>query len=202
MLHWQKTLTSLLEKYRLHRPRMIIFFPVLYIFFALVNDACYWWAMVTAFPELVFGYPIKYYSKVQYPVALLGALFDSLSFFVTIYIIEKASKSVKVKDFIGHLSIDLIIAILATFWVLFVFSLSSWIMHLYFEEVQNEPLTERQAHYAQRVTDAVKEPTKNLRNIYFGLIMGVSAMFPTLIHIGLALRSLILTKINKSKTAV
>jgi len=32
-------------------------------------------------------------------------------------------------------------------------------------------------------------PTDNLRNIYFGVIMGISASFPTCVHVGMFLRS-------------
>ena len=30
--------------------------------------------------------------------------------------------------------------------------------------------------------DAIKNPTRNLQNIYFGIIMGLSAIIPTSIH--------------------
>jgi len=40
--------------------------------------------------------------------------------------------------------------------------------------------------------NALANPTDNLRNIYFGLIMGISAMLPTCIHVLLFLRAFIL----------
>ena len=63
----------------------------------------------------------SHYIKLQIPVGLLGALFDSLSFFVTIWIIRRALASTKSIEYMFHLSLDFIIAILATLWVLFVF---------------------------------------------------------------------------------
>jgi hypothetical protein len=77
--------------------------------------------MVTAFPELLIGSSFIYYFKIQFPVGILGALFDSLSFFITILIIRKALESSTTMKYIGHLSIDFIIAVLATFWVVFFF---------------------------------------------------------------------------------
>jgi hypothetical protein len=43
-------------------------------------------------------------------------------------------------------------------------------------------LAARNDRYEQMVIDAVASPTDNLRNIYFGLVMGLSAMIPTLLH--------------------
>ena len=86
--------------------------------------------MFTAFPELTHGRAGVYYFKMQFPVGFLGAIFDSLSFFVTIYIIHNALRTEKGIQYISHLSLDLIIAILATFWVLFVFSFSGWLIDL------------------------------------------------------------------------
>ena len=60
---------------------------------------CYWLAMITAFPDLAFGPSFKFYFKVQFPVGILGALFDSLSFFITLKIIRKALRSNKLAVF-------------------------------------------------------------------------------------------------------
>ena len=87
--------------------------------------------MITAFPELFVGQFGEYYFKIQFPEATLGALFDSLSFFVTLHIIKKALTSRSASHFIGHLPIDLVIALLATLWVLFVFSFSSWLIRYF-----------------------------------------------------------------------
>ena len=177
IISWKATLSRLLLFYDTHRGPLIIFFPLLFIFFVVVNILFYWWAMFTAFPFLINSY----YFKVQFPVGFLGALFDSLSFFVTIFIIRRALRTRKSGEYIGHLSIDLVIAILATIWVVYVFSVSGWLIR-WFEATPSD-LTTRTDRYEQMVVDAVANPTGNLRNIYFGLIMGISAMIPTCIHI-------------------
>ena len=192
---WRYYLTGLLDSYQALRPPMVVFFPLLFLFFIVVNDLCYWFAMVTAFPELVFGIMFPYYFKVQIPVALLGALFDSLSFFVTVVIIKKAIRSSRPSQFLGHLSIDLLIALLATFWVLFVFSFSSWLIRHFDPLADIQDLETRQSVYGDRILDALYDPGKNLLNIYFGLVMGISAMIPTCIHLYMAFRSLVLVKV-------
>lgn len=197
--HWQQTLESVYKYYRENRPRMLIFFPLLFLFSMAINDLSYWWAMITAFPDLVWGKWGYHYWKVQFPVAILGALFDSLSFFITIYIIKRAIEVRSTKNFLGHLSIDLGIAVAATFWVLFVFMISSWLIHM--TETNIHSLAERSDVYSDRALDALKAPTENLRNIYFGMVMGISAMFPTLFHLGLALRSMVVVWFRRPQTA-
>ena len=88
--------------------------------------------MVTAYPELAFGAETRFhYFLVQFPVGALGVLFDSLSFFATIYIVRRAVASSTTFSYLGHLSIDLVVAAAATCWVLFVFSFSGWIIGNY-----------------------------------------------------------------------
>ena len=53
----------------------------------------------------------------------------------------------------------------------------------------------RTNQYANTVHDAVKNPTRNLQNIYFGIIMGLSAMIPTSIHFSMFCKA-VLTKIG------
>lgn len=188
---WKSSLGEVLEFYNANRPDLKVFYPRLFLFFVLVNVFCYWWATVTAFPQTISSWRgFFYYFKIQFPVGVLGALFDSLSFFITIFIINQALKTKSNLKFYAHLSLDLVIAIAATFWVLFVFSFSSWLIRL----TENNPelsaeLIERQQVYRERMEDAVQNPTRNLRNIYFGIIMGVSAMLPTVFHIYMSLRS-------------
>ncbi|MDX1522202.1 MAG: hypothetical protein R3264_11280 [Anaerolineae bacterium] len=180
---WKGSLGRLLKFYEAHRGPLIIFFPLLFVFFVLVNIAFYWWAMVTAFPFLIN----PHYFRVQFPVGILGALFDSLSFFVTIFIIRRALRTKHWGEYVSHLSVDLLIAILATFWVVYVFSISGWIISFF--EAAPQSLGARNDRYEQMLVDALEQPTDNLRNIYFGLIMGISAMFPTLIHIFMFLQA-------------
>ena len=171
----------------------------MFIFFVFLNIICYWFAMVTAFPSLVFGKTFGYYFKVQFPVGILGALFDSLSFFVTIFIVRRALLTVSTKIYIAHLSIDLVIAVLATFWVILVFIISGWAVSFIETLGQSEELIQtydheininkRKSKYVTAVNDALKSPSKNIQNIYFGLIMGISAMLPTIIHFIMLLKS-------------
>ena len=168
----------------------------LFLFFLFVNIFFYWFAMLTAFPELVFGKTFIYYFKVQFPVGVLGSIFDSSSFFITIYIVRRAIKTRKSYIYIGHLSIDVFIAIVATFWVLFVFIVSGWIISQIDLAILKEnsiahtyELDKRTSGYSNLVKSAIKNPVQNLLNIYFGLVMGLSAMIPTLIHILMFFRS-------------
>ncbi len=181
IITWKNLLNELIVFYETKRGNLHIFFPKLFLFFILINIACYWWAMFTAFPELTRGSIGQHYFKVQFPVGFLGALFDSLSFFVTIFIIRRAIHAKENMEYITHLSLDLVIAILATFWVLFVFSFSGWIVHLW-DSIQQD-LSGRNEDYTRMLVDALERPADNKRNIYFGLIMGVSAMLPTCAHI-------------------
>ena len=180
---WKTSLRRLLGVYEARRGPLYIFFPTLFVFFVFVNIACYWWAMLTAFPFMINAY----YFKTQFPVGILGALFDSLSFFVTIYIIRRALDARSNTEYIAHLSIDLVIAILATIWVVYVFTVSGWIVKWF--EATPDDLALRAERYEQMVIDAAANPTENLRNIYFGLVMGVSAMIPTTIHFGMFFQS-------------
>lgn len=174
---WKNSLQGLLYFYETRRGALFVFIPLLFLFFVLVNIFSYWWAMFTAFPFMINDY----YFKVQFPVGILGAIFDTASFFVTIYIIRRALHTQKVSEYVAHLSIDLIIALLATIWVVYVFTISGWLISLV--EAAPKDLAARNDRYQQMVIDAAANPTSNLRNIYFGLIMGISAMIPTCIHI-------------------
>ena len=202
---WRLDLNRLIRYYENRKSQIEHFFIYLFVFFIIINISCYWFAMITAFPYLVFGSTFDYYFKIQFPVGLLGALFDSLSFFITIYIIQKALKTTDDKVYIAHLSIDVLIAIIATFWVILVFIISGWVVSFF--ETLNQPiamikrydhetdLLARTNKYANTVNDAIKNPTRNLQNIYFGIIMGLSAMIPTSIHFSMFCRA-VLTKIG------
>lgn len=184
---WKGSLEQLLSFYEAKRGRFITFVSMLFLFFVVVNILCYWLAMYTAFPDLTHGSAGRYYFKVQFPVGFLGAIFDSLSFFVTLFIIRRAIRSQSGVEYVAHLSVDVIIAILATLWLLFVFSFSGWLVSLW--ENTPEFLDARNAKYQQMFTDAVANPTDNLRNIYFGLVMGISATIPTCTHLFMFLRA-------------
>ena len=194
---WKHSLRELLEFYEHNRGSNKKFFPKLFLFFIVVNVVCYWFAMTTAFPELLRGDKGAYYFKIQFPVGILGALFDSLSFFVTIVIIRRALVSRKNTEYVAHLSLDFVIAVIATFWVLFVFSFSGWVINLF--EASRRTLSARNEVYEQMLVSAVSNPTENLRNIYFGILIGISAMIPTTTHIVLFIRASILHAFKKTR---
>ena len=154
--------------------------------------------MFTAFPELTHGSAGTHYFKVQFPVSFLGALFDRLSFFITIIIIRHAIRSQNSFVYVAHLSIDLAIAILTTFWVLFVFSFSGWLINIIETNLSvldgMGALSARNERYQGMLSAAIAQPTDNLHNIYFGLIMGVSASIPTCVHLFMFIYSLVLRK--------
>ncbi len=196
IITWKNSLRILLDYYEAKRGSLYIFYPMLFLFFVLINIACYWWAMFTAFPELTRGIAGHHYFKVQFPVGFLGALFDSLSFFVTIFIIRHALGARENREYVAHLSLDLVIAILATFWVIFVFSFSGWIVQFWEPTPQADQvhqiyqdIASRNEEYTEMLVDALERPTDNKRNIYFGMIMGVSAILPTCCHISMFLIS-------------
>jgi hypothetical protein len=203
---WKKDLSQILNKFQNWRNNTKFYFLKVFIFFLVINDMAYWFAIAKAYPEIFSGKEYEHYVKVQVPVAFLGALFDSLSLYITILVIRQALLSPSNISYISHLSIDLVIAISATFWVLFVFSISGWIVSFMPVSDENivvkgvkvkakpkpESLKARNKVYEQLVTKAIVNPTgkEEMRNFYFGIVMGISAMIPTCVHIFNALFSL------------
>jgi len=123
---WQQELFNILNFYQSYRSEHRLFFLRLLAFFFLVNALCYWLAVVASFPELLDD--LIRMLKIQVIVALLGGLFDSLSFFITIGLIRRASRARSGIKFIGILLVDLIIAAVATAWVLLVVLVATWIV--------------------------------------------------------------------------
>ena len=195
---WKDHLKQLLFFYEKKRGNIFSFYLLLFLYFIVINIICYWVAMYTAFPELTHGGAGVYYYKVQFPVGILGAIFDSLSFFVTIFLVRHALSSKKNIQYIAHLSVDLIIAVLATFWVVFVFSFSGWLVNLV--SYAPQVLADRNAEYQGLLFDAMADPFDNMRNIYFGIVMGISAMIPTCIHIYMFLRACMHTLFRQTVT--
>ncbi len=162
----------------------------LVFFFVSINIVFYWIAMITAFPELIIGSSRKEYFLLQIPVGILGGLFDSLSLIITIFMIKRAIASQSNFMYLAHLSVDIIIAFLATLWVLFVFIFSGWLIS--FIIASPESLIIRKEVYEDRIVSALNNPSgeKEMKNIFFGLVMGFSAMLPTIFHIYLFLKSI------------
>ena len=98
---------------------------------------------------------------------------------MTIFIVRRALLTVSTKIYIAHLSIDLVIAVLATFWVILVFIISGWAVSFIETLGQSEELIQTYDHetninkradkYVSTENDALKNPSKNIQNIYFGL---------------------------------
>ena len=178
---------DLVERVRAETPR---FYLKLWFFFVALNVGCYWVGILLFFPGSLFGPDGTQTIFVQLPVGLLGGAFDFLSFFVTLYFVRHALATTRSTSYVANLSVDAVIAIVATFWVLFVFSFSGWIFNLLAQIP--EGLAARNAQYQHRMERALSDPLGSWRNIAFGLIMGASAMLPTLVHLASSLRSLLL----------
>ncbi|MBL4655607.1 MAG: hypothetical protein JKY33_07280 [Bacteroidia bacterium] len=197
--YWRLALSNIYGNYKKYRPKTKYLIPAIYIFFIFLNIICYWFAMMTAFPDLVFNTNTGYhYFKVQFPVGIFAGLFDTVSFFVTLIIIQNALRSTSNFRFIAHLSIDLLIGILATLYVLLIFHVSPWMISLI--EGIPEELVQRNELMQQRVFDSLNSPFENWRNIYFGIVMGISAMLPTFVHVYMALNFLIVKKLEDKRT--
>ncbi|MBM75844.1 MAG: hypothetical protein CMK59_10625 [Proteobacteria bacterium] len=185
---WRSSLKLLVDRYEAYRPREKYFAIRLFIFFIALNVLCYWLGILTAFPYLMIQKPVEYL-LLQIPVGLLGASFDSLSFFITVWIAKNAINSHQTWKFLIHLSLDLVIAFLATMWVVLVFIISGWALSFFLGTP--EVLGERSGIYQDRLTQALLNPLSNLRNIYFGAIMGISAGLPSFMHLYMFVHSMI-----------
>ena len=165
------------------------FYFKIFGFFLTINLICYWVALITAFSGHITSNKSDEYILIGFPASFLGALFDSFSLVVTLYIVKKALSSNSNLRYVAFLSVDLVIAVLATFWVLFAFVASGWIVGVVLD--RPETFASRSDLYEGRFLQALLHPFEpaNIRNIYFGTIMGASALLPTLCHIYLAARS-------------
>jgi len=61
----------------------------------------------------------------------------------------------------------------------------------------SKPLDDRQDRYTMMLTDALRNPFANARNIYFGLLMGVSASLPTCVYVELFFR-VVVVRVNRN----
>ena len=188
---WKIKLNQYLDKFFLFKRNTTYFRVKLSLFFVLVNILFYWFAMILAFPELLKGPSSKEYFLLQFPVGILGGFFDSLSLVITIIMVKRALLTTSNISYIAHLSIDILIAIAATFWVLLVFSFSGWVVS--FLTLNPENLIQRTEVYEERFVSALRDPTgkDEIKNIFFGIMMGCSAMLPTTFHIFLFFQSVV-----------
>ena len=187
---WKKNLIDALSIFLKLSQEMNYFRLKIVLFFILINILFYWIAMFIAFPELILGSSWLEYLLLQFPVGLLGGFFDSSSLIVTIYMVKRAIASNSNLMYLAHLSIDLVIAFLATMWILFVFIVSGWLIGFLISTP--ESLSIRRELYEDRVASAISNPKgkKEIKNIFFGITMGISAMIPTIFHIYLFFKSL------------
>lgn len=194
--YWRSSLLHLYTWFQDLRARTRYFYVKAFLVFAVLNLACFWWALVTAYADLLGSEKAIEYVLTGFPVSVFGAVFDSLSLLVTLYIVRRAIESTSNLSFFAYLSVDLVIAVLATFWVLFVFIISGWLVNLLL--TQSESLADRQHLYQGRLMGVLSDPFgyESLRNMYFGVIMGASALIPTLLHILLACRSMLLSGLS------
>lgn len=187
--YWRQSLTHFLGWFEHKRATTRYFYSKLFLFFVGLNLACYWLALLSIYPQHLASYKVDEYVLMGFPVGILGALFDSLSLFVTLVIVRHALVVTSNRAYVVYLSIDLVIAMAATLWVLFVFVASGWIVGLMLD--RPETLDSRTLLYESRVWSALLNPfdADNMRNIWFGIVMGASALLPTLFHVYLAARS-------------
>jgi hypothetical protein len=189
--HWRKSLLFFLGWFENLRNTTRYFYVKAFVAFAVLNLSCYWLALLTAYPGHVFGVKAIEYALMGFPVGILGAVFDCASLLVTIWIVKRALSSQNNSSYVLYLSIDLLIALVASLWVLFVFTASGWIVsHIL---ANPETMGSRVWLYEQRVESALFNPfdPNNLRNIYFGVVMGASALLPTLLHAFLACQAIV-----------
>ncbi len=186
---WKKYLLYYLKLFiKISKNTNYFKFKVFFVFIS-INIFFYWIAMIVAFPELIFGVTSLEYFILQFPVGILGGLFDSLSLIITIYMVRRAITSFSSFIYLAHLSVDLVIACIATMWVLFIFIFSGWLTSFLIFNPEN--FLVRKNIYEERVLSAINDPTgeNEIRNIFFGITMGLSAIMPTLFHLYLFIKS-------------
>ncbi|MDH3700338.1 MAG: hypothetical protein OEU46_03410 [Alphaproteobacteria bacterium] len=188
-VYWRKSLVHFLGWFENLRQTTRYFYPKTFAIFGVLNLVCYWWALLTTYPNLLLSHKALEYVLTGFPVSVLGAVFDCLSLLVTVYIVRRAIASNSNTKYISYLSVDLLIAVVASMWVLLVFMVSGWVVSLILQNP--ETMASRTDLYQGRLHSAFTDPFSptNLRNIYFGVVMGATALLPTLLHVLMALRS-------------
>ncbi|MFT5539719.1 MAG: hypothetical protein ACI82H_001243 [Alphaproteobacteria bacterium] len=111
---WRASLARLLAWFDGRASAGHLFYPKLFSLFIALNMGCYWWALLTAYPEKMWTYEAPEILLMSLPVSVLGGMFDFLSLFVTLFMARRAIASTSNTAYIGYLGIDLVIAIAAT----------------------------------------------------------------------------------------
>ncbi len=173
--------------------------------FSVLNIVLYWIAMLSVFPELVFGPTFLHYFKTQFPVGILAAVFDTLSFTISLRLVRSATSHPSRTAFVKHLVLSLVnsisVAVLAGMWMVFVFSTSSVLVHRFdqwagWEDSVSTGTTrtilERKTQmYKDMLKNAVVEPRANWRNISFCSIMSLNDFLPSVIQSILGIMALL-----------
>ena len=168
---WRDALHQVLDIYERKRGSIKIFFPLLFLFFIVLNIACYWWAIYTAFPFYMQTHEASHYIKLQIPVGFLGALFDSLSFFVTIWIIKRALASTKTSEYVFHLSLDLGNCDFGHALGLFVFSFGGWLISFgnqHLSNLQKEEINTPPVQFRHLKIQQAEKTQKYLLRTHYG----------------------------------
>lgn len=188
---WKQHLQQFLNWYESAQQHSKFFVVKVFFLFFLLNFACFWIALSTAYPQYLTGVKAMEYKLMSIPVGIMGSLFDTLSLYITIWMIKRALNAKNIAVYFSYLSVDFFIAIVASFWVLFAFIASGWVVNLILENP--ETFNQRTALYESRVDKMMTNPLApgNLKNMYFGFLMGASAFIPTLVHIWMAFISMI-----------
>ncbi|MGJ8631217.1 MAG: hypothetical protein ACSHWT_09250 [Glaciecola sp.] len=186
IVHWKNNLDHLYCLFQHKKENTDHFLFKLFVIFFILNFICFWFALSTAFPQYLSGDKSTEYMLMSIPVGIMGATFDTISMFITLWLIKCAIRTSNTFNFLAYISIDFFIALLATFWILFAFVASGWIVNLIIDNP--ETFNQRSALYEGRIEQIFEHPLyiSSLKNIYFGLLMGASAFIPTLIHIYMA----------------
>lgn len=161
-----------------------------FVLFFFINLICFYWALLTAYPERLHGMKAVEYTMTGVPVSLLGAVFDVVTLGIIIWAVNRALATRSNAMFLAYLSVDFIIAIVATFWVLFAFYVSGWLVAQVLPI--NDSFAQRTELYQERVAGLFLHPlaAESLKNVYFGLILSGSSMLPSLAHVAIAVVAL------------
>jgi hypothetical protein len=188
---WRTSLQSLLDRFGALRDRTPLFYPKAFAVFAAISFCCYWVALLGIYPELLSSDESLEHTIMSVPVSLIGAIFDTASLLITLFVIRRALRTDSDFAFTAYLSLGLILPVCAAVWILFAFVLGGWIVNLILS--LPESFEARTILYHDRVLGLLHNPfdIHNQKNFYFGVVMSFSALLPVVLHVIMGLRSAI-----------
>lgn len=161
---WRDALHWIVSTYDRKRDTVRHFHWKLFAVLLGINIACYWFAMMTTFPELTFGARWMHFFKMQVPVGILAAAFEQVSVYITVYLMRHALASTSTRKYLGHLcvdvGIDFVIGFIAALWVVFSFTFSSWLVNYTTKLLTPAPVRTAQV---QKARPAVRKPANRAR---------------------------------------